>query len=144
MDNFSNYSDEGQTEGQTFADFVNETTTAANMSLGEVIEAESHQVMTVVLFVISAVMFIVLIFISAVFMDCRQQRINNTQPRRFQRARRRFHRTFPSLPKIGDTARKGDEDAIVENMEPTSSTATVGKMEPSTSTAVEMGEPSSV
>ncbi|XP_066146247.1 uncharacterized protein [Euwallacea fornicatus] len=107
---------------EIFQKHVNESTT--NLSLSQIIEDESKQVQTVVIFVISAVLIIILIFVLAVFIDCRQQKINDSNVKSLKkRVRRKIQNSLPKLPTIGERPQRGDERSIVANMEVEPSTS---------------------
>ncbi|XP_066247803.1 uncharacterized protein [Euwallacea similis] len=107
---------------EVFQKHVNESTT--NLSLTQIIEDESKQVQTVVIFVISAVLVIILIFMLAVFIDCRQQKINDSNARSLKkRMRRKIQNSLPKLPTIGERSQREDERSIVANIEAEPSTS---------------------
>ncbi|KAH0998496.1 hypothetical protein HUJ05_008597 [Dendroctonus ponderosae] len=88
------------------------------MTLTEILTNETNQVTTVVVFVIAAVVVIILIFVLAVFIDCRQQKIEDFKAKSLRkRMRRKIERAFPVLPSIGETSQMGDEQTIVNHME---------------------------
>ncbi|XP_060528704.1 uncharacterized protein LOC132703456 [Cylas formicarius] len=88
-------------------------------SLAEFIEDESNNVTTVVIFVVSAVLVIILIFLMAVFIDCRQQKIQDFEAQSKKKARIKVRRIVPRV--LGIPRRCEDNQTIVDNMETTSS-----------------------
>ncbi|XP_030757590.1 uncharacterized protein LOC115883364 [Sitophilus oryzae] len=106
---------------------MNEST-STNPTITEIIQDETNQVTTVVIFVILSVLVIVLIFLMAIFIDCRQQKIQDEKLKQMRkRVKRKVKRIIPSLPTIGESSQREDEQHIVENMHtepiPSSSTA---------------------
>ncbi|KAL1498241.1 hypothetical protein ABEB36_009072 [Hypothenemus hampei] len=102
--------------------------TSTNLSLTELIEDESNQVVTVVVFVITVVVIIILIFVLAVFIDCRQQKIQDSKARSIRkRVQRKIQKTVNQLPTIREANRQDDQKTFVNHMEvePSSSHAYV-------------------
>ncbi|KAJ8959815.1 hypothetical protein NQ318_011547 [Aromia moschata] len=87
--------------------FSDEISTKAT-NLPELIEEESNQITTVVIFVISAVLTITLLFAIAIFIDCRQESFILRNPEKILRMK---------MPvRIGKVIRE-DETRIADNME---------------------------
>ncbi|KAJ8918602.1 hypothetical protein NQ315_013107 [Exocentrus adspersus] len=90
-------------------------------SLPEIIEEESNQITTVVIFVISAILTITLLFVMAVFIDCRQEKLQRMEKK--QKPRRVFRLKLPVA--LGRAVRD-DEATFADKMqesEPTPSSS---------------------
>ncbi|CAH0554902.1 unnamed protein product [Brassicogethes aeneus] len=93
-------------------DFSNQST-----SFPEVLKEETSELGTVIIFVISAVLTITLLFVIAIFIDCRQQKLTNHQLE--VKKKRKFLR-IPRLKRIVE-----DEDTLTDAMEQPSTSASV-------------------
>ncbi|XP_074041266.1 uncharacterized protein isoform X2 [Leptinotarsa decemlineata] len=82
-------------------------------TIPEIIDEESKQIATVVVFVISAVLAITLLFIAAVFIDCRQEKLEKLQAKPIKR---KIPKLRLPLPRIGLPVRE-DENSIVDRIE---------------------------
>ncbi|RZC40809.1 uncharacterized protein BDFB_000780, partial [Asbolus verrucosus] len=85
----------------------------------EIIE-ESNEIGTIVIFVISAILTITLLFVVAIFIDCRQQKLTKLHQQRKPKKVLRI-----KIPKLGrGRAVREDEDTFADKMqepEPSSS-----------------------
>ncbi|KAJ8982134.1 hypothetical protein NQ317_002861 [Molorchus minor] len=81
-------------------------------SLPDLIEEESNKITTVVIFVISAVFAITLLFVIAIFIDCRQQKLQKIQSKK----PRKILRMQLPLGVVGRAVRE-DQERIVDRME---------------------------
>ncbi|XP_019866580.2 uncharacterized protein LOC109595616 [Aethina tumida] len=86
---------------------------AQSTSLPEILEEETNEIGTVVIFVISAVITIALLFMVAIFIDCRQQKLVDAE---LEHRKRRIRIRVPKLKKPRD-----DEDTLTDRMEQPSS-----------------------
>ncbi|XP_044260018.1 uncharacterized protein LOC123008293 [Tribolium madens] len=96
-----------------------EDNSSQSTSIPEIIE-ESNEIGTVVIFVISAILTITLLFVVAIFIDCRQQKLINLQQQRKPKKVLKI-----KIPKLGmGRAIREDEDTFADKMqepEPSSS-----------------------
>ncbi|KAJ8966132.1 hypothetical protein NQ314_003724 [Rhamnusium bicolor] len=101
--------------------FSDEFSTQAT-NLPKIIEEESNQITTVVIFVISAILTITLLFVIAIFIDCRQEKLQKLQSKKTRKILRL------KLPvRIGRAIRE-DQDTLtdaIQECEPTSSNVVV-------------------
>ncbi|XP_050310508.1 uncharacterized protein LOC126746336 [Anthonomus grandis grandis] len=100
---------------------------SSNESLARALENESQDVTKVIIFVTSAVLVIILIFVMAIFIDCRQQKLESMMTKAARKQKKPVRRKFPALPAITEGALRDDRTVIIEHMEeepvPTSSSS---------------------
>ncbi|KAG5900499.1 hypothetical protein JTB14_010910 [Gonioctena quinquepunctata] len=112
--------DEGENLSGRMIPWMDEFSTQST-TIPKVIEEESKQITTVVIFVISAVVAITLLFMAAIFIDCRQEKLHKLQAK----SKRKPRVLRLPIPRIGHVIRE-DEDTIADNMEcPEPSTSNV-------------------
>ncbi|XP_018562282.1 uncharacterized protein LOC108904282 [Anoplophora glabripennis] len=99
------------TFGESEVSWMKDETSTQSTSLPEIIQEETNQITTVVIFVISAVLTITLLFGIAVFIDCRQEKLQKMQTKK--RPRKILKLKLPI--KIGRVTRE-DEATLADKM----------------------------
>lgn len=79
----------------------------------EITDMDSKELTTVIIFVISAILAITLLFVIAVFIDCRQQKLQNLQ----SKAKRKLIKLkLPVSATVGRAVRE-DQHSILDKIE---------------------------
>ncbi|CAH1115270.1 unnamed protein product [Psylliodes chrysocephalus] len=92
--------------------FIKEETSTPLPTVQDVADSDSKQLTTVIIFVISAILAITLLFVIAIFIDCRQQKLQKLQ----SKPKRRLLRLKLPIPIIGRPVRE-DQNSILDKIE---------------------------